>query len=263
MNASVIAGELPGETKVSDISSRGLPEPRITNRKVIVKDPELLLVSLSNSTTVLFDFNGTLSDDETELEAAYGGAILAMGLPEMSAAEYASLLGRSEPDIAAALMAGRGRSEDEADELLRRVGEQYADICRVNPRVSARSVELVAQLAEKGWKLGIVTGTLRQLIEPVLTERGISNRFHCVLTIEDVENGKPSPEGFLRAAELVGETEMDRVLVFEDSPAGVQAARAAGMQVVGIGPASGAEIAFDSMDQVAEFLLPRIVQPVV
>lgn len=227
-----------------------------------MKDLEILLDCLSNSTTVLFDFNGTLSDDETELEAAYGEAVRDMGLPAMSAAEYASLLGRSEPDIAAALMAARGRTGDEADELLRRVGEQYAAICRANPRVSARSVELVAQLAEKGWQLGIVTGTLRQLIEPVLMERGISNRFHCVLTIEDVANGKPSPEGFLRAAELIGEQDMDRVLVFEDSPAGVQAAQAAGMQVVGIGPASGAEVVFNSMDDVAEFLLPRIVQPV-
>lgn len=227
-----------------------------------MKNLKLLLDHLSDATTVLFDFNGTLSDDETELEAAYGNALLDMGLPEMTAAEYASLLGRSEPDIAAALMAARGRSAEAAEDLLERVGEQYAVICRVNPRVSERSVELVVQLAEKGWQLGIVTGTLRRLIEPVLMERGISNHLHCVLTIEDVEIGKPHPEGFLRAAELIGEAEVDRVLVFEDSPAGVQAAQAAGMKVVGIGAASGAELAFSSMDEVAEFLLPHIAQPV-
>jgi beta-phosphoglucomutase-like phosphatase (HAD superfamily) len=227
-----------------------------------VKNPDILLDLLSAATTVLFDFNGTLSDDEAELEAAYGSALLDMGLPAMPADEYAALLGRSEPDIAAALVEARGRSVEEAADLLARVGEQYATICRANPRVSACSVDLVVQLVEKGWKLGIVTGTLRQLIEPVLWERDISDRFHCVLTIEDVENGKPDPEGFLKAAALAGEPDMNRVLVFEDSPAGVQAAQAAGMTVVGIGPASGAEIAFPSMDEVAEFLLPRIIQPV-
>lgn len=224
---------------------------------------DILLDRISEATTVLFDFNGTLSDDETELEAAYGNALRDMDLPEMPPAEYASLLGRSEPDIAAALMEARGRSMKEADDLLNRVGEQYSAICRATPRVSPRSVELVVQLAEKGWKLGIVTGTLRRLIEPVLTERGISNHLHCVLTIEDVEHGKPSPEGFLKAAALIREEDMGRVLVFEDSRAGVQAALAAGMDVVGIGPASGADIAFESMDEVAGILLPNMVKSVI
>jgi sugar-phosphatase len=48
-----------------------------------------------------------------------------------------------------------------------------------------------------------------------------------------VERGKPDPEGFLRAAELLG-VDPVKCLAFEDAPAGIEAARAAGMIVVGV-----------------------------
>lgn len=222
---------------------------------------ELLLDLMRASTTVLFDFNGTLSDDETELEAAYGAALSEMGLRVMSSDEYASLLGKSEPDIARALMKARGFDAEKSVELLRRVGEQYAEICRVDPRVSQQSVEMVKHLEHQGWNLAIVTGTLCQLIQPVLEERGITECFHIVLTIEDVENGKPDPEGFLKAAALIGEQESTKILVFEDSQAGVAAAKSAGMNVVGIGPSSsGADLVFNSMDEVAGIILPQSIR---
>lgn len=54
-----------------------------------------------------------------------------------------------------------------------------------------------------------------------------------VVTRDHVENGKPAPDTFLRAAELLG-APADRTLVVEDAPAGVAAARAAGAAVLGI-----------------------------
>ncbi|MFJ6430151.1 MULTISPECIES: HAD-IA family hydrolase [Microbacterium] len=54
------------------------------------------------------------------------------------------------------------------------------------------------------------------------------------VTAEDVSASKPDPEGFLRAAELLGIAPADCV-VFEDSGAGIQAGLAAGMRVVGVG----------------------------
>ncbi|MFJ4044612.1 HAD-IA family hydrolase [Microbacterium sp. NPDC089987] len=55
------------------------------------------------------------------------------------------------------------------------------------------------------------------------------------VTAENVTRSKPDPEGFLRGAELLGVDPADCV-VFEDSGAGIQAAHAAGMRVVGVGP---------------------------
>lgn len=57
------------------------------------------------------------------------------------------------------------------------------------------------------------------------------------VTAEDVRASKPDPEGFLRGASLLG-VEPTECIVFEDSEAGIAAGRAAGMRVVGVGPAS-------------------------
>ena len=59
------------------------------------------------------------------------------------------------------------------------------------------------------------------------------------VTAEDVSASKPAPEGFLAGAALLG-VAPDDCLVFEDSEAGIAAARAAGMRVVGVGPRAGA-----------------------
>ncbi|MFZ2509689.1 MAG: HAD-IA family hydrolase [Gordonia sp. (in: high G+C Gram-positive bacteria)] len=63
-----------------------------------------------------------------------------------------------------------------------------------------------------------------------------------LLRAEDVERSKPDPEGFLAAAALLGVQPTD-CLVFEDSAAGIAAARAAGMQVIGGGSADAAATA--------------------
>ncbi|HET9363465.1 MAG TPA: HAD-IA family hydrolase, partial [Candidatus Angelobacter sp.] len=55
-----------------------------------------------------------------------------------------------------------------------------------------------------------------------------------MVTADDVVNGKPSPEPYIKGAALLGVAPSD-CLVFEDTPAGVAAARAAGMQVVALG----------------------------
>jgi len=61
--------------------------------------------------------------------------------------------------------------------------------------------------------------------------------FNAAVTSDDVERGKPAPDSFLRAAELIG-GRPESCLVFEDAPAGVEAALAAGMHVVAV-PARG------------------------
>lgn len=210
------------------------------------------MTTLSDARGTLFDFNGTLSDDETELEAAYGQALLDLDLPPLSPSEYESLLGMSEPDIAAALATRRGAAHL-AERLLDKVCARYVEICALRPRVSDTTVAFVRRLHERGVRVGIVTGTLRSLIEPVLTERGLSPCIDALVTIEDVTSGKPHPEGFLLGAELLDLPPAD-IVVFEDSPAGVTAARAAGMHPIGIGPAAGCSPSYPSMDAAAAAL---------
>lgn len=227
--------------------------------------PEQQLADLlSTARGILFDFNGTLSDDEAELARAYAEALTALGLEPMRDGEYDALLGRCEPDIALALVTARGHSPATATatataaatRLLDHVADQYIALCAERPRVADTTVAMVHTLRERGVRVGIVTGTLRRLITPVLSERGLTDAVEALVTVEDVTRGKPDPEGFLAGARALGlADDPGGVVVFEDSRAGVAAAQAAGMRVIGIGPAAGTDLTFPAMTDVAEVVL--------
>lgn len=81
--------------------------------------------------------------------------------------------------------------------------------------------------------MAIATGGTRMVIEKTLKRVGISDWFDEVVTAEDVVRGKPSPEIFLKAAQLLG-VEPSRCLALEDAPSGILSAQRAGMQVMAI-----------------------------
>lgn len=81
--------------------------------------------------------------------------------------------------------------------------------------------------------MAVASGGSRYVVEKTLSLLGCSDWFDEVVTADDVENGKPSPDIFLRAAQLLG-VEASKCLVLEDAPPGVIAAQAAGMDVITI-----------------------------
>ncbi len=210
---------------------------------------------LAGRTAILFDYNGTLADDEALLEIAYDRALVTLGLAPLAEGEYWALLGKSDPDISATLLAARS-AEVSVDGLLAAVSEFYLEAYRRDPRIGEATVAMVEKLHAEGVRMGVVTGTLRALIEPALVEAGIRHLLDPIVTIEDVSVGKPDPAGFLLGAELMG-LAPEEILVFEDSRAGVAAAHAAGMTPRGVGAATGLDDAFTSMEQVATLVLGR------
>src|SRR5690606_5277948 len=97
-------------------------------------------------------------------------------------------------------------------------------------------IDEVAEFAEslRGKKpMAIATGGTRLVIEKTLQAVGVSDLFDEVVTADDVEVGKPAPDIFLKAAELLG-VPPERCLVLEDAPAGVMAAQTAGMAVISV-----------------------------
>ena len=92
------------------------------------------------------------------------------------------------------------------------------------------AVELLVNLPDD--RLAIVTSATRPLAVARLGYAGLSVPRHMI-TAEDVVHGKPSPEPFLKGAALLSVAPAD-CLVFEDTPAGIASARAAGMQAVAL-----------------------------
>jgi HAD superfamily hydrolase (TIGR01509 family) len=76
--------------------------------------------------------------------------------------------------------------------------------------------------------MAIASGGHHELVDATLKALGITSLFDAVVCAEDYVHGKPAPDPFLKAAELLGVPAKDCV-VFEDSPTGIAAAEAAGM----------------------------------
>ncbi|MBK4142036.1 HAD-IA family hydrolase [Corynebacterium macginleyi] len=206
---------------------------------------------------IIFDFNGTMSNDESVLEKSYSIALKGLNLEPLGEGEYEALLGLSDLDISQNLLANR-HSSHSVEDLLEKLTEAYLTLSRGASLIGSYTVKLINELQSHGKQVGVVTGTFRKLLEPVLKENDLGSLLPYTVTIEDVSRGKPSPEGFIQGARILGAVPPD-VLVFEDSGAGIKAARAAGMGTVAIGPNEKAkcfaEYSFASMEKAAQAAL--------
>jgi HAD superfamily hydrolase (TIGR01509 family) len=93
---------------------------------------------------------------------------------------------------------------------------------------AADTVRMIEEICRK-YKLAVVSSSYKSEVEPPLIRGGIRQYFKFLVTGEDVEHFKPSPEPYLLAAERLGAR---RPLVIEDSDAGVASGRAAGFEVL-------------------------------
>ena len=173
---------------------------------------------------LIFDFNGTLSDDEPLLCELFTHLFAEHGRP-MSAQEYFDqLAGLSDPEIVTTWL-GEDHPDVEAviGERVRRYREAAADGSTVHEHVR-EAVRFAADHAP----LAICSGAARDEIEPVVEAAGIAECFQTIVTSDDVVHGKPDPEGYVKALALLGVDPADAV-VFEDTEAGIASARAAGV----------------------------------
>jgi sugar-phosphatase len=91
-------------------------------------------------------------------------------------------------------------------------------------------LELLSALPRSSW--AIVTSSSREGLTSKLSLVGLPMP-ECLVTANEVRIGKPDPEGYLTAAELLDQSPSDCIVV-EDSPAGVEAAHRAGMRCIGV-----------------------------
>ncbi len=100
-------------------------------------------------------------------------------------------------------------------------------------RLKKGVAKLVERLSKRGVSLGIGTSNFRALAESVLHSNGIHGYFDVIRTSCEVERGKPSPDIYLKVAEEL-KTEPSKCLVFEDTYAGILAAKRAGMKACAV-----------------------------
>ena len=192
---------------------------------------------------VIFDLDGTLADTEPIHFAAFREVLLPLGV-ELGRDEYFTrLIGYNDRDCFAVVLGERGAAYDAAtlERLMTVKAAVYQAMIADRDVLYPGAADFVRRCAER-FPLIIATGTLRAEAEMILGRAQIRDRFLDIIAAEDVEHGKPAPDGFLAALGHLGFILRPRpaitaaeCLVIEDTAAGVEAARRAGMRVMAVG----------------------------
>ncbi len=179
----------------------------------------------------IFDLDGTLVDSMPLHYRTWEAALRKYGMTETLDKDLFYSLGGVNSQGVAAVFGKRYGLKLDPDEVMHVKEAMYIDLIS-----EIKRIELVASFAERVAKthpVAIATGGYRDIALPALKAAKLDHIFKIVVTPADVPSGrgKPHPDMFLLAAKLAG-VDPEKCLAFEDATPGLQAAVAAGMQVV-------------------------------
>jgi beta-phosphoglucomutase len=181
---------------------------------------------------VLWDLDGTLVDSAELHWISWRDTMQAEGLP-ITHEQFLERFGQKNDRILGAWF-----GSDATAERIARVGDaKEAEYRRlavargVTPLPGA--AEWIERLHARRWKQAIASSAPRLNVDVILRVLSLADDFDAIVSAEDVTAGKPDPQVFLKAAERLG-AEPSRCIVVEDAPAGVEAARRAGMKCIGV-----------------------------
>lgn len=177
---------------------------------------------------VVFDMDGVLVDSEPVWEKVRRRVVADHGgrwdddtqdrMMGMSTGEWSAYLSQDQ---------GVRLTPDEVAETV--IGAMAGEYERHLPLLPG-AVEAVTRISER-WTVGLASSSPRRLIDAVLHAAGLAGEFAATLSTEEVERGKPAPDGYLAAAARLGIAPENCVAV-EDSSNGLRSAAAAGFAAV-------------------------------
>lgn len=202
---------------------------------------------------VIFDLDGTLVETEELKARSYARAAIELR-PELDEAAiieaFKDLVGLSRQEVAVGLLqrfdleeAARARmAEFGVDtpwqayvQIRQRIYQAMLDDPELlRSQMYLHNIAYLREVRQKGLLTALATMSYYPQVKRVLAILGLTDAFDFVASRDDVEHGKPDPEIYLLVARQLG-VPPDDCLVLEDSPTGVKAALAAGMNVVAVG----------------------------
>jgi HAD superfamily hydrolase (TIGR01509 family) len=184
-----------------------------------------LEVALKGKSLLIFDFDGTVADTSPLHEAAFSEVLAPFGLD----VDYSSIAGLKTLDAIRKCFQSVGRVLDDS----------LADSLAISKQQSVRQmfghklqpmpgVEAFLLWARSRYRLAMVTSGSRGTVNLALEQLGYSDWFDPLICADDVKLTKPNPEGFLAVTQITN-VPLHEALIFEDSFAGVTAAKNAGI----------------------------------
>src|SRR6266536_2479888 len=164
----------------------------------------------------IFDMDGVVVDSEPLHERAFREVLEEIGYGRTHGIDFPAYYGKSDLVVWRDFIA-RHRPAQSLEELLARKEEKFGALLHQEEPIFGGLLELLAKLSQRR-PLALASGSRHPTINAVLSMRGLRRFFSAVVSSEDVAHGKPAPDIFLRAAELLG-VEPTQCCVIEDSGA--------------------------------------------
>lgn len=180
---------------------------------------------------IIFDMDGVIVDSEPRHELAFREIFREMGYGENHGIDFPAYYGRSDHALWVDFIATHNPRQS-LEELTEWKQQRFLEIIAHDQPIFEGLPELVQRLS-LNYKLALASGSFHPVIDTILAMKNLRTYFPVVVSVQDVPRGKPAPDVFLRAAELL-KVEPEKCCVIEDSAAGVEAALAGGMTVIAI-----------------------------
>lgn len=181
---------------------------------------------------VLWDLDGTLVGTAEHHFAAWVEIFGPRGV-SLSPEAFLGTFGRRSMDVLRDLVGEHLTDDDVLQIGAAKESSFRRQILNGDLAPLAGVADWLSRLHAAGWRQAIASSAPHANIEAVLDRLGLHDAFEVIVGEEDVQRGKPDPQVFLTAAAKLGVSPA-RAIVVEDAPAGVAAARAAGMRSIGV-----------------------------
>ncbi len=209
---------------------------------------------------LIFDFDGVLVDSEPVHLECYQQVLRDAGISLTREEYYARYLGYDDYDAFGLILHDRGMTlDDEQIEVLvakktTLVKQSFARLIRAQPG----ALKLVEAAEIAVIPTAVCSGGLLEEIDLALSSLKMREHFMAIVSADEVQHGKPDPEGYRAALakliQLSGRVLLaSKTVAIEDAPAGIAAAHAAGMKVLAVTTSYDAAALADA-DRVAESL---------
>ncbi|HDZ06720.1 hypothetical protein LCGC14_0292850 [marine sediment metagenome] len=183
-------------------------------------------------TTVIFDMNGVITDDEDLHELATQKAFEKVGLTITPNIYRQYCLGRTDASAFVDLINDFNLKNQKVSSIITDKSILYQKLIASNLKIYPGVIELIENLYLK-YTLALTTSSTFKEVKTVVNQLDIEDLFKVIVSSNDVKRGKPDPEPYLLTAEKLG-VSSDNCVVIEDSENGVRSAIAAGMKCVEI-----------------------------
>ena len=193
---------------------------------------------------VIFDFNGVIINDEPIHQQLIEEILLEENLVLKPGEYQQTCLGRSDRACLRDLLASRGRvaDEDYLTKLQQKKARSYVEQIENLEELPLYSGlnDFIFKIRSSDLKLAIASGAIRKEIDLVLERANLAEYFKIIVAADDINTSKPEPDGYLLAVERLSQEypelnlQPSECLAIEDTLFGIQAAKAAGMKVVGV-----------------------------